>query len=106
MKAPKPTIPKCAPPGTVCFGGPIEWFSITLRISSENLVPNQVSKLLGCKPDESEQKGKPILRPDGTVIRIAKSGAWRLALKPDATDEWDCAEGGGHLASAGKKARS
>ena len=92
MKSPKPAIPRCAPPGTVWFGGPIEWFSITLRISSENLVPEQVTKLLGCEPDEAQQKGKPILRPDGTVMRIAKSGAWRLTLKPNVTDEWDCAE--------------
>ena len=92
MKAPKPAIPTCAPPGTVWFGGPIEWFSITLRITSENLVPDQVTKLLGCEPDQSQQKGKPVLHPDGTVMRIAKSGAWRLELKPVATDEWDCAE--------------
>lgn len=92
MKAPKPAIPACATPGTVWFGGPIEWFSITLRVSSENLVPDQVSKVLGCEPDESQQRGKQVLCPDGTVMRIAKSGAWRLTLKPDATDEWDCAE--------------
>ncbi len=89
MKAPKPAIPNCAPQGTVWFGGPIEWFSITLRISSEDLVPDGVSKLMGCEPDESQQKGKPVLRKDGTVMRIATGGAWRLTLKPECTDEWD-----------------
>jgi hypothetical protein len=92
MKAPKPAIPNCAPPGTVWFGGPIEWLSITLRISREDLVPDDVTKLLGCTPDEAQQKGKPVLRKDGTVMRIAKSGAWQLILKPEDTDEWDCAE--------------
>ena len=92
MKAPKPAIPSCAPPGTVWFGGPIEWFSIILRVSSENLVPDEVTKLMGCVPDESQQKGKPVLRADGTVMRIAKFGAWRLTLKPKDTDEWDCGE--------------
>ena len=92
MKAPKPAIPECAPPGTVWFGGPIEWFSITLRITCEDLVPDDVSKLMGCKPDESQQKGKPVLREDGTVMRIARFGTWQLTLKPTHTDEWDCAE--------------
>jgi len=92
MKAPKPAIPECAPPGTVWFGGPIEWFSVTLRISSEDLVPDDVTKVMGCEPDESQQKGKPVLREDGTVMRIAKFGAWRLTLKPKDTDEWDCTE--------------
>ncbi len=92
MKAPKPAIPKCAPPGTAWFGGPIEWFSITLRISSEDLVPDDVTKVMGCEPDESQQKGKPVLREDGSVMRIAGFGAWRLTLKSEDTDEWDCAE--------------
>ena len=92
MKAPKPAIPKGAPPGTVWFGGPIDWFSVSFRISSEDLVPDEVTKLLGCQPDEAQQKGKPVFREDGTVMRIARFGAWRLVLKPTETDEWDCAE--------------
>src|ERR1035438_9647796 len=92
MKAPKPVIPRGAPPGTVWFGGPIEWFSITLRISSEDLVPDDVTNVMGCDPDESQQKGKAVLREDGTFMRIARFGAWRLTLNPQATDEWDCAE--------------
>ena len=92
MKAPKPAIPKGAPPGTVWFGGPIEWFSISLGITAEDLVPDDVSKVMGCEPDESQQKGKPVFRKDGTVMRMARFGAWRLILRPEDTDEWDCAE--------------
>ena len=92
MKRPKPTIPKCAPPGTLWFGGPIEWFDISLRIRSDDLIPDDVSKLMGCKPDRSQQKGKPVLREDGTVMRVARFGSWSLDLKPEDTDEWDCAE--------------
>lgn len=92
MKAAKPAIPKGAPPGTVWFGGPIEWFSITLRIRSEDLIPDEVSKIMGCEPDDSQQKGRPVLREDGTVVHVARFGAWRLILKPEDTDEWDCAE--------------
>jgi hypothetical protein len=75
MKAPKPAIPRGAPPGTVWFGGPIEWFSITLRISSEDLVPDDVTKVMDCDPDESQQKGQAVLREDGTVMRIAIKGS-------------------------------
>ena len=46
MKAPKPAIPEFAPPGIVWFGGPIEWFSITLRILSEDLVPDDLTARL------------------------------------------------------------
>lgn len=92
MKMPKPSIPTCAPPGTVWYGGPIEWFDITLRIMSDDLVPDEITKIMGCEPDESRQKGKPVLREDGTVMRIASFGAWNLTLKPEYTDEWDCGE--------------
>jgi hypothetical protein len=92
MKRPKPEIPKCAPEGTVWFGGPIAWFSITLRILGDHLDPDEVSAILGCQPESVERKGKPVLRPDGTVARIGKTGAWRLELSPADTDEWDCGE--------------
>jgi hypothetical protein len=92
MKAPKPANPKGAPAGTVWFGGPIEWFRISLGITAEHLVPEDVSRLMGCEADESQQKGNPVLRPDVTLMRIAQFGAWRLILKPEETGEWDCAE--------------
>jgi hypothetical protein len=92
MKAPKPSIPRGAPAGTVWFGGPIEWFSITFRILGDELDPDEITKLLGCKPHEAERKGVPILRPDGTIARKARTGSWRLKVKRDETDEWDCAE--------------
>lgn len=92
LKAPKPSIPKGAPAGTVWFGGPIAWFSITLRIIGDDLDPDEMTTLLGCQPDDAQRKGEPILRDDGSVMRTARTGAWRLYLKPDETDEWDCAE--------------
>jgi hypothetical protein len=76
----------------VWFGGPIEWFSITFRILGDNLNPREVTRVLGCKPSESERKGDPILRKDGTVARLARTGSWRLRLTPEDTDEWDCSE--------------
>ncbi len=92
MKAPKSEKPKGAPEGTVWFGGPITWSRISLRIIGEHLNPDEVSAILGCQPTSFEQKGQPVLRPDGTVARIGRTGAWRLALSPADTDEWDCGE--------------
>lgn len=92
MKAPKPEIPKGAPEGTIWFGGPVNWFRIHLRITGENLDPDEVSGILGRQPDSFERKGQPVLRPDGTVARTGRTGAWRLQLSPADTDEWDCGE--------------
>ncbi len=92
MKAPKPEKPNGAPEGTIWFGGPIAWFSIDLRIFGEHLNPEEVSAILGCQPTSFERKGQPVLRPDGTVARIGRTGAWRLQLSPADTDEWDCGE--------------
>ncbi len=92
MKTKKPQIPEGAPEGTVWFGGPIEWFSIALRIVGDDLVPDEITQLLKCRPDDATEKGKPIYRPDGAIMRIARGGAWSLDLKPEDTDEWDCGE--------------
>lgn len=93
MKAPKPTIPQCAPPGTVWLGGPIEWTSITLRIRGEDLDPDEVSQILGCRPDMAHRKGERRLRGDGKEFRFPeRTGAWHLDFAPDETDEWDCGE--------------
>jgi len=92
MKAEKPTIPRCAPEGTRWTGGPIEWFRITLKVKSEDIVPDEVSRFFGCEPDVSQQKDKPILRDDGTVKRVPKFGYWNMVISPEDTDEWDCCE--------------
>jgi hypothetical protein len=54
--------PTGAPEGTVWFGGPVDTFRITLRISGDDLDPEQVSALLGCVPTR------------------AKRGQWHLML--------------------------
>ena len=92
MKAPKPTIPCGAPKGTVWYGGPIEWFVLRLTIMSKDLVPSEVSHLIGCEPDDAWEAGKPLLRPNGSIKRIPKFGHWSLELGPKDTDEWDCDE--------------
>jgi hypothetical protein len=92
MKAQKPSIPKGAPEGTVWFGGPIEWFKITFRVSGTDLIPDEITQILGCKPDQETEKEKPVYGKTGTVKRIARHGGWHLILEPKDTDEWDCGE--------------
>ena len=77
MKLRKPTIPEGAPEGTIWSGGPIEWFSITLRIMGKDLDPDEITQVLGCPPN---------------AVRVSRHGGWRLTLKPTDTDEWDCGE--------------
>ncbi|HET6234228.1 MAG TPA: DUF4279 domain-containing protein [Acetobacteraceae bacterium] len=57
MKKPNPQPPSDAPPGTVWFGGPIPWFSISLSITADDLDPGEVTRLLGVEPDEARRRG-------------------------------------------------
>jgi hypothetical protein len=79
--------PSGAPEGTEWFGGPVDRFRITLRISGEALDPDYVSSLLGYAPTRSERKGVPVPAPTGSA-RIGKTGRWSLTV-----DSKDCADG-------------
>jgi hypothetical protein len=88
MKAPKPTVPRGAPKGTVWYGGPLKWFVLRLSIVSKDLVPNEVTDLIGCAPDDAWEAGKPVLGADGSTKRVSKLGHWSVELRPKQTDEW------------------
>jgi hypothetical protein len=91
MNRPKPEAPAGLPPGSIQIGGPIEWFKITLMINGPKLIPKEITKILGREPDDAWEKDQPIHRKDGRVKRVPKFGAWHAWLKPEDTDEWDCA---------------
>jgi hypothetical protein len=80
------TPPKGAPEGTLWYGGPVDRFSIALRIYGEGLEPDHVSQLLRCAPAMTERKDEPISRPDGST-RIPKRGRWSLRINSS-----DCSE--------------
>jgi hypothetical protein len=84
--------PSDAPEGTISFGGPIEWFSIALIIHAETLPLERISELLGCAPTRSFRKDEPILRRDGSVMRVPNFSNWVVKLSPNETDEWDLCE--------------
>jgi hypothetical protein len=92
MKAPKPKPAIDAPPGTTWQGGPIDWLDISLGVTGEDLVPEEITAIMGREPDRAQQKGKPLYRDDGSFMRVPMSGAWWATLKPEDTDEWDCGE--------------
>ncbi len=79
--------PSGAPEGTEWFGGPVDRFRVTLRISGETLDPDHVSSLLGCAPTKSDRKGVPAATTSGNA-RIPKTGRWALTVESK-----DCADG-------------
>jgi hypothetical protein len=74
MNRPPRKLVESAPPGTIWFGGPVDRLKLALRLYGEDLVPNEVSKALGCKPTESWRKGDPM--PSGP--RFRQKSAWFL----------------------------
>lgn len=90
MKRPRPQRPKDAPEGTVWFGGPIGWFSISLIIRADDLDLESVTRLLLVEPTSTRVKGQPLSeRPEAP---IAKFSSWAVKLTSQETDEWDVSE--------------
>ncbi|NII53789.1 DUF4279 domain-containing protein [Luteibacter sp. SG786] len=53
----------------------------TLRIAGELLVPDEVSRMLGSEPTDSQQKGGEILGQSTGQVRIARTGMWKLVAQ-------------------------
>jgi hypothetical protein len=90
MKRPRPQPPENAPEGTVWFGGPIRWFSISLIVRADDLVPDEVTRLLLVAPTRTRAKGVPLSRRVGAPV--SSFGSWEVQLTPQETDEWDVSE--------------
>ena len=85
----KPLPPKASdiddPSRLIHFGGPIDRACVSLRYFGDSLVPEELTRLLGCQPTEARRKGDVI--PDKHYHRVASTGSWRLAgSKPETTD--------------------
>jgi hypothetical protein len=50
----------------------------TLRIMGDNLIPEEVTKVLGSTPTEAQYKGQILVGTNTGTSRVAKSGMWRL----------------------------
>jgi hypothetical protein len=78
MKQSRREPPHGAPAGTVWFGGPVDRCRVTLRIFGDDLVPDEITELLGQSPTRSEGKGSPLRNSYGEVVRLARTGSWHL----------------------------
>ncbi|RUL75964.1 DUF4279 domain-containing protein [Dyella choica] len=50
----------------------------TIRVMGNSLRPEEVTRLLGYEPTVSQRMGEHIVDPKTGVVRIAKTGMWRL----------------------------
>jgi uncharacterized protein DUF4279 len=62
---------------------------VTLRIVGDNLVPDEITKLLGSSPTAAETKGEKIVGRKTGHVRIAKMGSWRLHAKDREPEDMD-----------------
>ncbi len=51
---------------------------VSLRISGDELNPEEITRLLGCEPDKGWAKGDEVTTPNPKRPRIAKFGLWSL----------------------------
>jgi len=58
--------------------GHMQRSAATLRIVGDDLIPAEVSSLLGCAPTTAEHKGEVLFGKKTGSERIARIGTWRL----------------------------
>ena len=58
--------------------GPMQKSAATLRIAGDDLIPPEVSSLLGCVPTTAQKKGEVLVGTTTGSERIARIGMWRL----------------------------
>lgn len=51
----------------------------TLRFFGDELLPDEISALLGATPTASHQKGQEFKGSHSGTVRIARTGSWRLS---------------------------
>lgn len=59
--------------------GAIESSQATLRLFGDDLVPEEITAMLGNAPTASQRKGQEIIGAKTGTVRIAKTGNWRLS---------------------------
>jgi len=62
--------------------GVIDRSVATIRFFGDDLVPDEISELLGAAPTSSCRKGQGIVGGKTESVRIAKTGSWRLSAAP------------------------
>jgi hypothetical protein len=62
---------------------------VTLRISGDDLIPEEITTLLGASPTHAQIKGQEIVGRKTGKVRIAKSGLWRLCASDRKPEDMD-----------------
>jgi hypothetical protein len=62
---------------------------VTLRIGSADLIPDEITRLLGATPTRTEVKGEKIVGRKTGHVRIAKMGVWRLSASDREPEDMD-----------------
>jgi len=63
--------------------------AVTLRIGSDDLIPDEITRLLGATPTKTEIKGEKIVGRKTGKVRIAKMGIWRLEASDREPEDMD-----------------
>lgn len=67
--------------------GTIDHSVATLRFFGDELVPGEISELLGASPTVSCRMGEELVGAKTGAVRIAKTGSWRLSAA--SREPWD-----------------
>jgi hypothetical protein len=62
---------------------------VTLRIGSDDLIPDEITRLLGATPTRTEVKGEKIVGRKTGHVRISKMGVWRLCATNREPEDMD-----------------
>ncbi len=59
-----------------------------LRVSADDLIPEEITLLLGARPTTAYRKGE-VLRVDGSRTRLAKFGYWSVSADDAEPEDFD-----------------
>jgi hypothetical protein len=61
-------------------------YAAAIHVYGDTLQPEEVTRLFGVVPSESETPGVPLRHADGSVIRTPKSGRWTYGVSASGAD--------------------
>lgn len=61
----------------------------TLRISGDDLLPDEITNILGCEPTSGQVKGEVIVGKNTGRERVVKTGMWRLCASDSEPENLD-----------------
>lgn len=83
------------PPDTVRVGGPIARLSIAVRVASDTLDPDAITRLMGVQPKFAARKGDTRISGGQTVTQ--RVGIWTFGITDEPSGEWELDDAVGAL---------